>query len=91
MELWPKEGRHLMSDEGAVIDILHLDGNHSAEASTRDVENYLPRLRRGGYLWFDDVNWPSTFAAQALVDAAGCVALGEVTTEGQACRLYRKA
>lgn len=74
----------------SAIDILHLDGNHSAEASTRDVVNYLPRLKPGGYLWFDDVNWATTAPARELVECE-CKVVKDITTEGQHCRLYRKA
>lgn len=42
------------------IEILHIDGNHSELASCRDAELYLPLVRQGGYIWFDDANWPTT-------------------------------
>ncbi|MBS0628660.1 MAG: class I SAM-dependent methyltransferase [Verrucomicrobia bacterium] len=45
------------------IDILHIDGNHSEESALRDAELYLPKVKRGGYIWFDDVNWRSTTKA----------------------------
>ncbi len=37
------------------IDLLHLDGLHTEEAVRRDVENWLPKLRRGGILLLHDV------------------------------------
>lgn len=40
------------------IDILYIDGNHSEIASIRDVELYLPKVRSGGYIWYNDSIWP---------------------------------
>ncbi len=39
------------------IDVLHIDGNHSCEQSLRDVTTWLPKVRRGGWIVFDDVDW----------------------------------
>ena len=39
------------------IDILHIDGNHSEESALFDASQYIPRVRCGGYVWFDDVHW----------------------------------
>ena len=46
------------------IDILHIDGNHSEESALRDAVLYFPKVKMGGYIWFDDVNWNTT--AQAV-------------------------
>lgn len=45
------------------IDILHVDGNHSEGSALFDVTAYLPKVKRGGYIWFDDANWSSTHKA----------------------------
>lgn len=45
------------------FDLLHIDGCHSEWSSTSDVTLWLPRLRSGGILFMDDVNWPSTQTA----------------------------
>ncbi len=37
------------------IDLLHIDGHHSETAARHDVENWLPKLRRGGILLMHDV------------------------------------
>ena len=42
------------------IDILHIDGNHSEEASFFDIVTYYPKVKSGGYIWFDDKNWATT-------------------------------
>ena len=49
------------SDES--IDILHIDGNHTKDSALSDAEMYLPKVKKGGYIWFDDVNWASTTKA----------------------------
>lgn len=67
------------------IDILHIDGNHSEECSTSDVKIWLPAVRPGGWIWFDDTNWKSTSKAVRMLDKA-C----KVVKDVGACRLYRK-
>ncbi len=42
------------------IDILHIDGNHTEDVALRDAQMYLPKMKKGGYIWFDDANWSST-------------------------------
>lgn len=39
------------------IDLLHIDGNHSEAVSYRDAVNYLPRVKPGGIIFFDDIYW----------------------------------
>lgn len=39
------------------IDLLLVDGNHSEIASYRDVELYVPRVRKGGFILMDDLDW----------------------------------
>lgn len=39
------------------IDILHIDGNHSEELSYKDAELYLPKVKKNGYIFFDDIFW----------------------------------
>lgn len=43
--------------ENGTIDLLHVDGNHAAERSSEDVRLYLPKVRPGGFVFFDDVSW----------------------------------
>ncbi len=42
------------------IGVLHVDGNHSEESAYYDVTQWLPKVKSGGYLIFDDANWPQT-------------------------------
>lgn len=39
------------------LDLLHLDGNHSDDASCWDVFYYGGRVRLGGFLFMDDIEW----------------------------------
>lgn len=39
------------------IDMLHIDGNHSDVTSYIDVTKWVPQVRRGGWIIFDDINW----------------------------------
>lgn len=45
------------------IDILHIDGNHSTEAVTKDLIHYIPRVKYDGIIILDDINWPTVAAA----------------------------
>ncbi len=58
------------------IDILHIDGNHSEETSVFDVTKWVPLVKRGGFIIFDDEDWNSTKKAQSLMEEY-CVRLGE--------------
>jgi predicted O-methyltransferase YrrM len=39
------------------IDLLHIDGNHSAPQALADVVEWLPRVRVGGLVFIDDISW----------------------------------
>ena len=39
------------------IDILHIDGNHSEETSYLDVTKWVPLVKSGGWVIFDDMSW----------------------------------
>lgn len=39
------------------IDILHVDGNHSEETSFFDVQKWVPYVKKGGFILFDDMTW----------------------------------
>lgn len=70
------------------IDALNIDGNHNEFQSCRDVELFVPKLKAGGFLWFDDSDWPSTQKALAIVEKS-CTLIkddGRVTHQS----LYQK-
>jgi predicted O-methyltransferase YrrM len=52
--------------------LLHIDGNHSEEASTSDVDLFMPLVKPGGVVFMDDLNWDSTKRAQEkMLDFCG--------------------
>lgn len=51
------------------IDLLHIDGDHSRAAVEADVAAWLPRMRPGGLVVFDDISWPSIAPSAAAVQA----------------------
>lgn len=73
--------------ENGSIDILHIDGNHSETVSFKDVELYLPKMKKGGYVWFDDVNMPATNRAVSLLSRSAEF-IPSFSIEGK-CHLYR--
>lgn len=61
MRMTSEEAYHHFEEES--IDILHIDGNHSEDSALTDAKLYLPKVKKGGYIWFDDVHWASTTKA----------------------------
>jgi predicted O-methyltransferase YrrM len=53
------------------IDLLHLDANHSEAASCREVESWHKKLKPGGLLVADDVDWPSVAKSLKLIRNMG--------------------
>lgn len=51
----PLIGKHRSS----FIDMLHIDGNHDTVFVHKDAELYIPLIRDGGIIVFDDINWDS--------------------------------
>lgn len=56
------------ADEIYEIDMLHIDGNHSDITSYIDVTKWVPLVRSGGLIIFDDVNWSTTSRAVQWLD-----------------------
>jgi len=67
------------------IDILYIDGNHSELSSCRDVELFVPRVKPGGWVWFDDCDWPTTQKALSMMDW-----ICDLPRNNGNYRLYRK-
>lgn len=69
------------------IDILHIDSTHSDESALSDVSLYLPKVRVGGYVWFDGWNAaPSAFElakktchVKKVLDEGKCILLEKVS------------
>lgn len=49
------------------IDFLHIDGSHAMVNAVEDVLHYVRKVRPGGIVLFDDVEWETTAPAQALL------------------------
>lgn len=45
--------------ENESIDFLHIDGNHNEINVSKDIINYLPKVKKFGYILMDDTDWPS--------------------------------
>lgn len=49
------------------LDMVHIDANHAEWPSTSDVCLWLPKVKIGGHVVMDDVNWQSTQTAVRFV------------------------
>lgn len=58
------------------IDILHIDGNHSEKAAYLDVNKWVPLVKKGGLIIFDDITWGSNKSAVEWLDEY-CIKLVE--------------
>jgi len=71
----------------ATIGLLHVDGNHGAQAM-RDVQRFAPNVRDGGFIVLDDLHWDGgevTKSVDTLL-AAGCTELFRVVKSSGAER-----
>lgn len=50
------------------IDMIYIDGNHSEEMAYYDVTKWVPMVRSGGIVIFDDLDWPDTAKAKQWLD-----------------------
>ncbi len=41
------------------FDIVFIDGDHSTNGVTRDIQAWLPKIRAGGLITGHDISWPS--------------------------------
>ncbi|WP_426959658.1 class I SAM-dependent methyltransferase [Muricoccus radiodurans] len=60
------------------IDFLHIDGAHSVVNAAEDVILYAQKVRRGGIVVFDDVNWATTAPAMGILQSL-CETVEELT------------
>lgn len=51
----------------AVIDLLHVDGNHGDQA-IKDVARFATRVRPGGRVFMDDIHWEGDGVVRAVDD-----------------------
>lgn len=69
-------------DEGS-IDFLHIDGNHSEQVSIQDVNSWLPKVKSGGIICFDDAWWESTQKAILILKQSCELMKKESSPKGQ--------
>jgi len=81
MRLCSSEASPMYND--ASIDFLHIDGNHSEEASVNDVMTWLPKVKPGGIICFDDAWWESTQKAIKLLRQSCELLKNESSSKGQ--------
>lgn len=77
--------------EDGSIDLLHIDGNHSEALSYKDAVLYLPKVKIGGVIYFDDVDWReegavTTHKAMEHLLAHGCEKIGALAD----CAILKK-
>lgn len=54
------------------IDILHIDGNFGGNMPLRDVKLYLPKVKKGGYIWLNDAMYQQS-AQEVLLQSCDFV------------------
>lgn len=57
MRMDTSEAAELVPDES--LDFVFIDADHTYEGCKRDIENWVPKVRRGGMIAGHDANWPS--------------------------------
>jgi hypothetical protein len=58
--------------DGAAVDVLHQDSNHSEKVTCAEVEIWWPLVRSRGYWFVDDIHLPTTGKAYAMLLERGC-------------------
>ena len=74
------------------IDFLHIDGAHSVFNAAEDVVLYLRRVRPGGIVVMDDIDWSTTAPAYDIAKAlcATVAVLPHEDTGRDSCAVLRK-
>lgn len=73
------------------IGLLSVDGNHGEQA-VKDVERYAPKVKKGGFLVADDIEWTggAVGKAIALLPAMGFVELFRVKNEHESWAVFQR-
>ncbi|MGC4006335.1 MAG: class I SAM-dependent methyltransferase [Pirellulales bacterium] len=71
------------------IDMIHVDGNHSAEQALDDVKIAYNAVMSRGHIWMDDIRWESVKPAMRFL-YDNCETVCEYDEPGCAYGLYRK-
>lgn len=59
------------------IGLIHIDGNHSEASALFDVMKWVPQVKRGGIIVFDDMDWKCTGPAVSWLNEH-CVPVAQV-------------
>lgn len=62
------------------IDVCHLDANHSELCSCRDVQIWHPKIKPGGFLVADDVDWVTVSKSLKIIQDLGYKSVIQTTT-----------
>jgi len=75
----------------ADIGLLSVDGNHGEQA-IRDVERYAPKVKRGGFLVADDIEWTGGAVGKAisLLPSMGFVEMYRVKNEHESWAVFQR-
>lgn len=73
------------------IDYLHIDGSHSMLHSSEDVILYATKVRNGGIIIMDDVDWETVTPAVTILDSM-CSRISCLKNQDgeDSCIFYRK-
>jgi hypothetical protein len=52
------------------FDMIHIDGNHDTRIVMNDVNSYLPRLKKNGFVFLDDASWESVKPAYEQIKSS---------------------
>ena len=63
-----KRSEEAIGDVPASISLLFVDGQHDYESVCKDLENYLPRIKRGGFVVLHDVTNADMGVVRAVED-----------------------
>lgn len=72
------------------IDILHIDSNHSEELACQTVHLWWPKVKLGGIVVMDDINWFGPLQAVGVMKEYGVETLGEYDNSKCCFGVYQK-
>jgi len=68
VKIIPKASQDALCDVPEDIALLFIDGSHAYEDVARDIRNYLPRVRMGGFVVFHDTDGADPGVMRAIED-----------------------
>ncbi len=89
IEIWIQKSEQAATHIPNEIDLLHIDGNHSIEIVSKDIDLYLPKVRSGGYIFMDDTNWEGVDKSLGKLNEV-CDLLHAYNKDGQSFNVYIK-